>query len=95
MLRRVYSRFAYESFRQPPVRQLLKSFHVRVGSVPQLLLPDQLLKERGIHMRIALFCIMAERTKHIHAQRSFRFLAKRHKTLANGTLAKRPVTLRR
>ena len=31
---------------------------------------------------------MAERTKHIHAQRSFRFLAERHKTLANGTLAK-------
>ena len=36
---------------------------------------------------------MAERTKHIHAQRSFRFLAERHKTLADGTLAKRPVTV--
>ena len=34
---------------------------------------------------------MAERTKHIHAQRAFRFLAKRHKTLANWTLAKRLV----
>ena len=44
-------------------------------------------------MRIALFCIVAERTKHIHAQRSFRFLAERHKTLADGTLAKRPVTV--
>ena len=42
-------------------------------------------------MRIALFCVMAERTKHIHAQRSFRFLAERHKTLADGTLAKRLV----
>ena len=29
-------------------------------------------------MHIALFCIVAERTKHIHAQRSFRFLAERH-----------------
>ena len=37
-------------------------------------------------MRIALFCIMAERARHIHAQRSFRFLVERHKTLANGTL---------
>ena len=42
-------------------------------------------------MRIARFCIVAERTKHIHAQRSFRFLAERHKTLADGTLAKRLV----
>ena len=38
---------------------------------------------------------MAERTKHIHAQRSFRFLAERHETFANGTLAKRLVTRRR
>ena len=29
------------------------------------------------------FCIMDESTKHIHAQRFFRFLAERHKTLAN------------
>ena len=43
-------------------------------------------------MRIALFCIMAERTEHVHAQRSFRFLAEQHKTLANGTFAKRLVT---
>ena len=43
-------------------------------------------------MRIALFCIMAERTKYKHVKRSFRFLAERHKTLADGTLAKRPVT---
>ena len=42
-------------------------------------------------MRIALFCIMAERTKHIHEQRSFHFSAERHKTLANGTFAKRRV----
>ena len=41
---------------------------------------------RGIHMRIALFCIMAERTKHIHAQRPFRFSAEPHKTLSNRTL---------
>ena len=40
-------------------------------------------------MRIALFCIMAGRTKHMHAQRSFRFLAERNETFANGTLAKR------
>ena len=40
-------------------------------------------------MRIALFGIKAERTKHIHAQRSFRFLAERHETFANWTLAKR------
>ena len=41
-------------------------------------------------MCIALFCIMAERMKHIiHAQHSFRFLAEHHKTLVNGTLAKR------
>ena len=33
-------------------------------------------------MRIALFCIMVERTKHIHAQRSFRFSGERHKTVA-------------
>ena len=33
-------------------------------------------------MRIALFCIMVERTKHIHAQRSFRFSTERHKTVA-------------
>ena len=48
-------------------------------------------------MRIAFFCIMAERTKpSIHAQytqRSFRFLAERQcKTFTNRTLAKRPVT---
>ena len=43
-------------------------------------------------MRIALFCIMAEGTKHVHAQRSFRFLAKRHKMLANETLVKGPLT---
>ena len=35
------------------------------------------------------FCITAERTKYIDAQRSFHFLAERNKTLANGTLAKR------
>ena len=35
-------------------------------------------------MRIAPFCIMAERTKRIHARRSFRFLAERHKTLTKG-----------
>ena len=50
---------------------------------------DQCLKERGIYMPIVLFCIMAERTKHKHEQRSFRFLVERHNTLANGTLAKR------
>ena len=44
-------------------------------------------------MRIALFCIMVERTKYKHVKRSFRFLAERHKTLADGTLAKRPVTV--
>ena len=42
-------------------------------------------------MRIPLFCIMAERMKHIHAQRSFRFLVERHKTLGDGMLAKRLV----
>ena len=37
-------------------------------------------------MRVARICIIiAERTRSIHAQRSFRFF----KTLANGTLAKR------
>ena len=40
-------------------------------------------------MRIPLFCIMTERTTHIHAQRSFRFLAERNETFANGILAKR------
>ena len=40
-------------------------------------------------MHIAPFCMTTERTKHIHAQRSFRFLAERHETFANGTLAKR------
>ena len=46
-------------------------------------------------MRIAIFYIMAERTKHIHAQWSFRFVAERHKTLANRatTFAKRSVTM--
>ena len=52
----VYCRFAYESFRQLPVRyKLLKSFRVRFGSLPQLLSPYQWLKERGIYKRIALF----------------------------------------
>ena len=60
-----------------------ESFRVLVGS-------DQWLKERGTYMCIALFCIMAERMKHIiHAQHSFRFLAEHHETLVNGTLAKR------
>ena len=41
-------------------------------------------------MCIALFCIMAERMKHIiHAQHSSRFLAEHHKTLVNGKLVKR------
>ena len=31
-----------------------------------------------IYMRIALLSIRAERTKHIHTQRSFRFVAERH-----------------
>ena len=63
----VYCRFAYESFRQLPVRyKLLKSFRVRFGSLPQLLSPYQWLKERGIYKRIALFlyhdyfCIMCK-----------------------------------
>ena len=30
-----------------------------------------------MYKRIALFCTMAERTKHIHAERSFRSLAER------------------
>ena len=59
---------------------------LRVGSVSQLLSPDEWLKKRGIYMRIAGFCIMAERTKHIHAQPSFHLLPERH-----GTLAKRLV----
>ena len=42
-------------------------------------------------MRIALFCIMAERTRHIHGQRSVCFLAERRKTSANGTLRKQLV----
>ena len=42
-------------------------------------------------MRDALFCIIDESTKHIPAQRLFRFLAERHETLANGTSAKRLV----
>ena len=42
-------------------------------------------------MRMPLFCIMAERLKHIHAQCSFHFLVERHKTLADGMLAKRLV----
>ena len=33
-------------------------------------------------MRNTLFSIMAERTKYIHVQRSFHFLAECHKTLA-------------
>ena len=49
------------------------------------------MKERGINMRIALFCIIAERAKHTHAQRSFLFSAERHKTSANGTWVKRLV----
>ena len=51
---------------------------LRVGSVSQLLWPDEWLKKRGIYMRIAGFCIMA--------QRSFHLLPERH-----GTLAKRLV----
>ena len=43
-------------------------------------------------MRIALFCITAEGTKHMHGQRSFRFLAEGHKMLPNETSAKRAVT---
>lgn len=82
-------RFTYESFRQRPVRYLLKSFLLRVGSVSQLLLPDKWKKERGIYMgQYRFFCIMTEKkNKHIHAQCSFRLLAEWHK-FANGTLAK-------
>lgn len=76
---------------------LLNSFRYVLGQFRELLSPDQCLKEQGIYMCIAFFCIMAERTKpSIHArytQRSFPFLAERWcKTFTNGTLAKRPVT---
>ena len=55
-------RFTYESFRQRPVRYLLKSFLLRVGSVSQLLLPDKWKKERGIYMgQYRFFCIMTEK----------------------------------
>ena len=76
----------------------LKSFRYVLGHwFRELPSPDQCLKEQGIYMRIAFFCIIAERTKpSIHAryaQHSFRFLAERQfKTFMNGTLAKRPVT---
>ena len=63
------------------------SFRSRVGSVPKLLWPDQWLKERSLYMLIAFFCVMAERTA--NAQRSFHFLAERHRMLA-----KRAVTSR-
>ena len=79
---RVYGRFA---------NVLLANFWSRFGSVPQLLAPGQWLKERGIYMRDARFCMIDESTKHIPAQRLFRFLAERHETLANGTSAKRLV----
>ena len=42
-------------------------------------------------MRFALLLIVPDRTRYIHEQRSFRF-SERHKTQANGTVAKRPVT---
>ena len=43
-------------------------------------------------MCIALFCIMAGRTKHMHAQHSFRFLGERHKRRwRTDLLTKRPV----
>ena len=46
----------------------------------------QWLKEVRLYRCVSqFFYIMAERTKHIHAQCSFRFLAERHKTLANRT----------
>ena len=50
--------------------------------------PDQWLKEQGTYMHIALFCIMGERTKHIHVQRSFHFLAERYKMLAKRLIRK-------
>ena len=85
------STLAFESFRQRSVRCLLKLFRLHVGSLPQLLSPGQWLKERGTYIRIAFFCIMAERTRLFDGQRSFRFLAERHKTSANGTLRKQLV----
>ena len=67
----VYCRFAYESFRQFPVLQLLKSFRVRVGQFPNCLRlisgwKNEVytcvshyfvpwLRERSIYMRSARF----------------------------------------
>ena len=43
-------------------------------------------------MRNILFSIMADRTKHIHVQRSFHFLAECHKMLAKRLIGEMTVT---
>ena len=55
----VYARFACESFHQRPLRQLVKSFRVRVGQFPNS----------------AFAWSVAERTRYIHAYRTFLYHA--------------------
>ena len=54
---------------------VLSRFAYVLGLFPVLISSNQWQKERGICMRISLSCIMAEGTKYIHSQRSFRFLS--------------------
>ena len=64
------SRFANVLF-----ASVLSRFAYVLGLFPVLISSNQWQKERGICMRIALSCIMAEGTKYIHSQRSFRFVS--------------------
>ena len=61
----IYGRLAHKSFRQRPVRLLIKSFRQRARSVPQ----------RVIHRCIGVLRILAERTRGIYMC-SARFVSK-------------------
>ena len=64
---------------------LLKSFRYVLGQFRELLSPDQCLKEQGIYMRSAFFCIMAERTKpSIHVCATYAALV----SLPSGTIVR-------
>ena len=69
----VYGRFAYESFRQLPVRQLLKSFHFPTAFALSVAERTRYIQAYRTYM--AFFVSYAN----IYAQLSFRFLAKLRK----------------
>ena len=71
----VYGRFAYESFRQLPVRQLLKSFHFPTAFTLSVAERTRYIQAYRTFLYMPFFVSCAN----IYAQLSFRFLAKRRK----------------